>query len=107
MKNGVTTDLNDPRLTHGADHKPVEQAEVYAVLSAEERAKGFVRPFRDVYLHAGKRGGCGKTTKINSREIAETLARNPAFYQGGYCVHCKMHRPNEEFEWLDGSQVGT
>ena len=104
---GTITDRLDPRLQRGIDCQPVEQREVYLVLSEEERRKGFVRPYRDVYMHAGKRGGCGKETKINSRAIGETLARDPTFYRGGYCIHCREHRPNEEFEWLDGTQVGT
>jgi hypothetical protein len=44
----LTSDPNDPRLTRGADDTPVPQAEVYLVLSAAERAKGFVRPLRRV-----------------------------------------------------------
>lgn len=49
----LTTNLNDPRLGHGADEQPVPQSEVYLVLSEEERAKGFVRPYRDSYHHVG------------------------------------------------------
>jgi len=49
----LTTDPNDPQLGHGADDKPVPQHEVYLVLSPEERAKGFVRPYRDSYRHLG------------------------------------------------------
>jgi hypothetical protein len=49
----LTTDPNDPRLTRGIDTVPTKQAEVYLVLSDEERAKGFVRPLRDRYVHAG------------------------------------------------------
>lgn len=51
----LTTDPNDPRLGHGADDKPVPQQEVYLVLSEEERAKGFVRPYRDSYRHVGNK----------------------------------------------------
>lgn len=50
---GTTDDRNDPRLTHGADESPVPQAEVYLVLSDAERAKGFIRPYRDTYRHVG------------------------------------------------------
>lgn len=53
---GVTSDPNDPRLTRGVDDSPVPQAEVYLVLSDEERAKGFVRPVRDRYIHVGPPG---------------------------------------------------
>lgn len=49
-----TTDPKDPRLTRGVDDTPVPQAEAYLVLSSEERAKGFVRPFRDSYRHVGE-----------------------------------------------------
>ena len=51
----LTSDRNDPRLTHGVDSEPTTQAEVYLVLSEEERAKGFVRPVRDTYRHVGIR----------------------------------------------------
>jgi hypothetical protein len=50
----LTTDPNDPRLGHGADSEPVPQQEVYLVLSEEERKKGFVRPYRNRYVHVGK-----------------------------------------------------
>jgi hypothetical protein len=48
----LTTDPNDPRL-----NKPKEdgQHEVYLVLSEEERAKGFIRPFRNKYIHVGRK----------------------------------------------------
>lgn len=49
----TTSDRNDPRLTHGADTEPTGMAEVYLVLSEEERAKGFVRPVRRSYRHVG------------------------------------------------------
>ena len=102
---GLTIDRDDPRLPHkhGPDTEPVPQQEVYLVLSDEERAKGFVRPYRDTYKHAT----CGKTTTMG-RPIAETYARDPKFYGGTYCVHCQMHRPLSEFVWEpDGSPVGS
>jgi hypothetical protein len=52
----LTDDPKDPRLTRGVDSAPVAQAPAYLVLSEEERAKGFVRPVRDSYRHAGKPG---------------------------------------------------
>ena len=51
----ITTDPNDPRLTHGNDDVPVPQAEAYLVLSEEEREKGFVRRYRDTYVHVGNK----------------------------------------------------
>ncbi len=97
----ITTDPKDPRLGHGADSEPVPQNEAYLVLSEEERAKGFVRPYRDSYRHKA----CGATTRMD-RAIAETYARNPHFYGATYCVHCQKHRPLSEFEWLDGKPMG-
>lgn len=107
---GVTSDRNDPRLTHGSDETPVEQAEVYLVLSDEERARGFVRPYRERYRHET----CGEITTMG-RPIAETYARDPSFYGGTFCCHCSMHRPvgaEGEFVWIeqdgsDGPKVGT
>jgi hypothetical protein len=53
----LTTDPNDPRLVRkGPDQEPVPQNEVYLVLSEAERAKGFVRPYRAVYVHVGRPG---------------------------------------------------
>lgn len=53
---GVTDDRNDPALTHGVDDEPVAMAEMYLVLSDEERAQGFVRPVRRSYKHLGVAG---------------------------------------------------
>lgn len=106
---GVTYDPTDPRLTHGTeslDGLSVPQAPVYLVLSDEERAKDFVRPYRDSYIHLY----CGSMTKMG-RAIAETYAREPKFYGSTYCVKCGKHRPvgeSGEFVW-DGTteKVGT
>lgn len=103
---GVTSDPNDPRLTHGSDDEPQEsQAEVYLVMSDEERAKGFVRPVRSTYHHLV----CGQQT-IMGRVLAETYAAQPGYYVSTWCCRCRMHRPvgaDGEFVWLDGSKVGT
>ena len=99
---GVTDDRSDPRLTRGVDDSPVDQAEVYLVLSEDDRGKGFVRPYRDAYQHLE----CGAVTTM-ARPIAETYARDPKFYGGTYCTNCRKHRPLSEFVWLDGHQVGT
>ncbi len=101
----LTSDRNDPRLTHGADDQPTEQAPVYLVLSDVERSKGFVRPLRLSYRHLT----CGAVTRM-SGPIAETYARQPHFYGATFCVTCRMHRPvgeDGEFVWLDGPKVGT
>lgn len=99
---GVTSDPNDPRLTHGPDPTDggqVEQAAVYLVLSEEERAKGFVRPVRHSYWHTT----CGAVTTMG-QALAETYARSPDFYGSTYCAHCRLHRPvgeHGEFHWVD------
>ena len=52
----LTTDPDDPRLTHGVDPEPGPQAAAYLVLSEEERRNGWVRPYRDQYVHVGPPG---------------------------------------------------
>ena len=105
----LTDDPNDPRLTHGSDdaNAPAQpQAEVYLVLSEADRALGFVRPVRRSYVHEM----CGAVTTMGLA-LAETYARQPAFYGSTYCASCGKHRPvgpDGEFVW-DGTQekVGT
>ncbi len=101
--NRLTTDPTDERLTHGVNDTPVDQAEVYLVLSEEERRKGFVRPVRYSYVHKV----CGRETEMG-QELSETYARDPKFYGSTYCVGCKMHKPVREFYWsCDGIDVGS
>lgn len=103
----LTTDPTDPELGHGVDQSPIPQHDTYLVLSDEERAKGFVRPVRREYIHLT----CGAVTTMG-QAIAETYAREPAFYGATYCVSCGMHKAvgeHGEFVWDDGvgSKVGT
>lgn len=76
----------------------------YWVLSDDERAKGFIRPVRDTYVH----DKCGAATKMGTK-IAETYARDPKFYGATFCVgsNCQAHFPVSEFKWDDGSVVGS
>lgn len=78
----------------------------YVVLSAEERAKGFVRPVRDSYKHLV----CGAVTTMG-RALAETFARDPSFYGGTFCATCRAHFPigaNGEFVWKNTDEkIGT
>ncbi len=97
---GITTDPTDPRLTHGVDKQPVDQASAYLVLSDEERAKGFMRPVHTSYRH----GKCGTITTMG-RALAETYARDPKFYGATYCVHCRMHLAVAEFTWYGTDQL--
>ena len=53
-KMSLTTDPNDPALKEGQKNE-TGQHEIYLVLSEEERAKGFVRPVRNSYVHVGKK----------------------------------------------------
>lgn len=79
------------------------QQKDYVVICPEDRAKGFVRPYRDEYIHKK----CGGTTTMG-RQIAETYARDPKFYSGTFCCHCGKHFPVAEFRWLDTDQdVGS
>lgn len=85
--------------------RPDGQQEGYVVLSPAERAKGFIRPVRESYIHEP----CGTITRMG-RSLAETYARAPEFYSGTFCVHCGTHFPvgkDGQFRWLDGSKVGT
>lgn len=50
----LTTDPSHPDLTrYTGPEQPAPQAKVYLVLSEEERAKGFIRPVRQTYVHVG------------------------------------------------------
>ena len=83
------------------------QQEGYVVLAEEERAKGFVRPLRGKYIHLK----CGGTTTVNSQTLIESMARDPSFYSGTFCCHCRAHFPigeNGEFVWANTNEkVGT
>lgn len=101
----ITTDPNHPGINKPLG--PGEQNEAYIVLSEEERAKGFIRPVRGSYLHAGKsQSGCGTVTTMPAA-IAETYARDPSYYGSTWCCACKKHLPVSEFRWLDGQTLGT
>lgn len=107
------------------------QHDGYIVLCPDERAKGFVRPYRDAYRHVGRLeafaldhseptwvtpssapkehrvGGCGTVTTMG-RALSETYARDPKFYSATFCVTCNKHLPVAEFVWTaDGQTVGS
>ncbi len=82
------------------DHRELKengQQKDYIVLCPEERAKGYVRPYRTSYVHKK----CGVLTKM-AHSIAETYARNPKLYNGTFCIGCHNHFPLDEFVW-DGT----
>ena len=101
----LTSNPDDPRIQRGHDSAPRDQHDTYLVLSEEERAKGFVRPVRQKYVHRACSSGKDYPVTKMGRELAETWARNPKFYGGTYCVHCRMHRPVAEFVWRDTDEV--
>ena len=72
----------------------------YVVLSDEERAKGWVKPYRDSYVHEK----CGTLTKMG-RSLSETYARDPRFYSGTFCVGCGAHFTLDQFHWADGEPM--
>lgn len=108
MNNTITTLTDGSPVT--PDHREIDpttgQQKGYVVLSAEERAKGFVRPVRSSYVHEK----CGAVTTMG-RSLAETYARQPDFYTGTFCCACRAHftvGKDGEFVW-DGTneKVGT
>ena len=98
----LTTDPNDPALGHGIDTEKTPMHDKYLVLSEDERAKGFVRPVRRTYIHKK----CGMATTMG-QALAETYACDPKFYGATFCVTCQMHPSVSEFEWEDGTAVGS
>jgi hypothetical protein len=104
---GTTSDRDDPALDNIG---PSGMQEKYLVLSEQERASSFVRPFRTTYHHLT----CGTNT-VMGQAISETYAREPGFYGGTFCVGCHTHFPvgeTGEFVWVvDGLvtdfKVGT
>lgn len=103
----LTADPTDPRLGHGVDSEPKGMNEVYLVLSDDELARGYVRPYRDVYRHVACSVNPDMVTRMGEK-LSMTYARDPKFYGATYCVACRMHRPVGEFVWdKDGKVVGS
>jgi hypothetical protein len=109
-KRSTTSGRVPEKFDHGAP-APIDPAtgqhRDYWVLSASERAKGFVRPVRRSYRHLT----CGSVTTMGTA-LAETYARDPKFYGATFCCACGSHLPvgeHGEFVWDDGSneKVGT
>lgn len=85
------------------DHRellPSGQQKGYVVLSAEERAKGFVRPVRRSYRHKT----CNGVTSMGYA-LAETYARDPKFYSGTFCCNCVAHFPLDQFVWEGTNEI--
>jgi hypothetical protein len=96
----VTSNPQDPGVNTPAGEG--QQNLAYLVLSADELAKGFVRPVRTSYTH----DVCGTVTSM-AQSIAETYARNPTFYGSTWCMSCCRHVPVRECKWEDGTILGS
>lgn len=103
--------MNDRQLASGApvpiddSHKEIDPStgmqKGYIVLTAEERAKGFLQPMRKTYVHKP----CGQSTTM-APSIAETYARDPWFYSGTFCSSCCAHFDLSQFVWArDGGSM--
>jgi len=98
-----TTDGRSVAEARASQTNETGQHPSYIVLCDEERAKGFVRPYRDRYQHLT----CGTVTTMG-RALSETYARDPSFYGATFCVACNRHLPVGEFVWTaDGDTVGS
>lgn len=95
VQGSLTADRNDPDVN--VPEGPGLQNKKYLVLSEEERAKGFIRPVRQSYVH--KR--CGVVTRMGLA-LAETYATCPTYYSATWCEGCKDHLLVAEFVW-DGT----
>lgn len=103
---GLAETIGGTPIGEHVEAKPNGQQKDYVVLTAEERAKGFVEPVRRSYVHEK----CGSVTTMG-QQLAETYARCPDFYSGTFCCSCSNHFPvgaTGEFVWKGTTQkVGT
>jgi hypothetical protein len=101
--NICTLSGRDPDEVRAEQTQETGQYNDYVILCDEDRAKGFVRPYRDSYKHTV----CGGITTMG-RKLSETYAVNPSFYSGTFCTRCNKHFPVGEFVWtVDGKIVGS
>lgn len=106
MSNMTLTDGSPVTPDHRDINPATGQQKAYVVLSTDERARGFVRPVRNTYVHEK----CGGVTTMG-RALAETYACDPSFYSGTFCAICRTHFPvgaDGEFTWENTNEkVGT
>lgn len=92
----LTTDRNDPGLSKIKENG---QQESYIVLSDEERAKGFVRPVRQSYIHVGR-------TLSHFKGIYRMLTDDEkSEYPNKNYVAVMTHLVNEDGSFKGGSYV--
>lgn len=106
----LTTDKNDPALKR---EKSNGQNEAYLVLPAEELAKGFVRPYRDAYVHVGRKLDYKNIHKILTEEekkeythksyvaVMTILTKEDGSFLGGTYV-----TQDELMAWEKGERFG-
>lgn len=89
MTDKLRTTLTDgsPATPDHRELKPNGQQKGYVVLSEEERAKGWVRPYRESYVHVGVR------PKYPTRTLTEE--EQEKYRQSGYVLYEK-YPPEEE-----------
>lgn len=98
-----TTNGKTPEEVRASQTNKTGQHDGYIILCDAERAKGFVRPYRDSYRHTT----CGGITTMG-RALSETYARDPQFYGATFCCRCNRHLPVSEFVWTaDGQVLGS
>ena len=106
LKRSETTDGQPARPGHEMASAPAPidpatgQHEAYWVLSEAERAKGFVAPVRDRYVH----DACGGETTMGVA-LSETYAREPGYYGSTFCATCRDHFPVGQFKWSHTSII--
>lgn len=57
----------------------------------------FEQKIRKTYVH----GKCGTKTTM-TRDLAESVARDPTYYAKTFCTGCREHVPVSEVQWEDG-----
>lgn len=92
---GPATPDTEPGPAPGPIDPATGQHTSYWILTAEQRAHGFVRPVRASYEHTTCR-----TRTTMAASIAETWSRDPKFYGCTFCVQCRDHLPVGEFVWV-------
>jgi len=105
---GLTTDKDNKCLNETKDNG---QQECYLVLSEEEIAKGFVRPYRDSYIHKGRHYPNGveildEVYKTDNGKkyiaIAPILDENEKRLGGSYLTQKEVDQFNQKDGYIGG-----
>jgi hypothetical protein len=99
----LTTNKNDPRLKEGQKNE-TGQHEIYLVLSEEERAKGFLRPVRDSYVHVGRKQRGLEIHEILSEEDKKEMKEKYPEDKRDYVAILTVMK-KEDGSFLGGSYV--